>query len=186
MYGLVLAGGHSSRMGYDKSLLQINNKLSYQNATGLLSQHCSRVFISCRNDQNLHFNHPDLIYDNYENCGPIAGVLTAMESYREQDWLVMAVDMLFTSSEMLDYLMKHYSPGMSVFYSTPKNIEPLLGIYAAPIYPQLKNAYSAGLYSLNQILKNTNDVHLLQTNDKILMSVNTPEELEEFLRKSKI
>ena len=51
LYGLVLAGGRSTRMGQDKSLISYHGKAQREYMADLLGQWCSRTFISCRGDQ---------------------------------------------------------------------------------------------------------------------------------------
>ena len=49
--GLVLAGGKSLRMGYDKSSIEWHGKEQRYYMADLLKQYCDEVFISCRADQ---------------------------------------------------------------------------------------------------------------------------------------
>ena len=49
--GLILAGGSSSRMGYDKSEIQYYGMPQYQRLNNLLLNHCDTVFLSRGKDQ---------------------------------------------------------------------------------------------------------------------------------------
>ena len=92
LFGLVLAGGESRRMGHDKALLQRGGQSQLSYLASLLGHCTERVFVSARSDQ---LNDPErgrfaTIADRYEGIGPIAGILSAMDAYPDADWLVVA------------------------------------------------------------------------------------------------
>ena len=81
MNGLLLAGGHSSRMGQPKSLISYHGKPHYQYAAELLSIYCEQVFISCRQEQEAWFEGYETIPDSakYGEIGLLSGVLSAFD-----------------------------------------------------------------------------------------------------------
>ena len=92
LYGLVLAGGKSRRMGQDKALLLREGQSQLSYVATLLEGATERVFVSARHDQQ---DDPErsrfaTIVDRYEDIGPIAGILSAMDEYPDADWLVEA------------------------------------------------------------------------------------------------
>jgi len=89
VYGLVLAGGESRRMGRDnggesrrmgrdKALLVRDGQSQLAHITALLEGITDRVYVSSRQEQQ---NDPERsrfenITDRYEGIGPIAGILS--------------------------------------------------------------------------------------------------------------
>jgi molybdopterin-guanine dinucleotide biosynthesis protein A len=185
MYGLILVGGMSSRMGSDKSFLPVKAEKSYMKAYRLLTPFCDKIYFSCRKEQRINFQEMDIITDKYAECGPIAGILTAMETYRDQNWLVIAVDMLYTTTEMIAELIHNRPDNQSIFFGNNQRVEPLLGIYDRSIYGYLKNAHLSGEFSLNKILTASPDVYLCAAEGRNLASINTPADFEEFNQKLK-
>jgi molybdopterin-guanine dinucleotide biosynthesis protein A len=91
--GYVLAGGHSSRMGTDKTLLQLAGKPLIQRAVGKLCGTCAEVHILSGNPALAAY--APLVPDIHPNCGPIGGMEAAL-THSRYDWnLFIAVDTPF-------------------------------------------------------------------------------------------
>lgn len=70
MNALILAGGRSTRMGTDKSLLTYHHQPQWRYLYELLTPYCSTVFVSCRADQKGNFDSFACLIDNRE-IGPL-------------------------------------------------------------------------------------------------------------------
>ena len=121
LYGLVLAGGKSRRMGQDKALLQREGQSQLSYIASLLEEVTDRLFVSARQDQQ---DDPErsrfaAIVDRYHAIGPIAGILSAMDEYPDADWLVIACDLPNIDRETLDYLIAHRGAGPDDHRSRP-------------------------------------------------------------------
>jgi molybdopterin-guanine dinucleotide biosynthesis protein A len=81
LFGLVLAGGASTRMQRDKAALLYHGKPQLQWTYDLLTEVCERVFVSVRANQAqdpLRAGLPQII-DRLEGKGPIAGIVAAQK-----------------------------------------------------------------------------------------------------------
>ena len=109
VYGLVLAGGQSRRMGRDKALLQRGGQSQLAFAMSVVTECVDRVFVSTRADQTNDAERAqfDQIVDRYDDMGPVAGILTALEDYPEVDWLVVACDLPNISVETMQLLLRN-------------------------------------------------------------------------------
>ena len=109
IFGLILAGGYSRRMGQDKALLDFHGKAQVEHIYGLLQKYCASVFLSKRSDQDTYKN---LAYiddsSEFSHHGPLGGILSAMKKYPQADWLVMACDLPFIS-EILASIGKSFT-----------------------------------------------------------------------------
>src|SRR6478672_2313948 len=100
--GLVLAGGKSVRMGYDKSSIQWHGKEQRYYMADLLKQICKDVFISCRKKQKDKIdNEYKTLADTFTGLGPYGGILSAFREYPDAAWLVMACDLPLLNLDML-------------------------------------------------------------------------------------
>ena len=95
LYGLVLAGGRSTRMRSDKAALEYSGRSQLERAVELVSPLVERVFVSVRADQRsepLRARFEQII-DSGEVEGPIAGIMAAQTRHPAAAWLVLACDL---------------------------------------------------------------------------------------------
>jgi molybdopterin-guanine dinucleotide biosynthesis protein A len=108
LYGLVLCGGKSSRMGEDKGFLIYHNKPQYQHIFEMLQECCIETYISCNSDQSQTIDKQfNIIEDDndYADKGPATGLLTAFSKHPQKDFLVVACDYpLLTEAEIKHFL----------------------------------------------------------------------------------
>ena len=116
IYGLVLAGGKSRRMGQDKALLSRNGKSQLRSMVELLEGHVDRVFVSTRSDQQDEPERRQFeqIVDRYFDMGPAAGILSAMEEHPDVDWLVVACDLPNIDDRTIRFLLDNRAGGTAV------------------------------------------------------------------------
>ncbi|WP_367176780.1 NTP transferase domain-containing protein [uncultured Eudoraea sp.] len=94
LFGLVLSGGKSTRMGQDKGAIQYHDLPQREHLYNLLSQVCTRTFLSIRKDQTDEISTDiDTIIDQDKYKGPFNGLLTAHSIYPEVAWFVIACDL---------------------------------------------------------------------------------------------
>lgn len=179
VYGLVLAGGRSVRMGTDKGLLDYKGKPQREYLFDLLSNLCECVFTSCRAEQKLPYTlNP--IADKFEYEGPLNGILSAIQTHPEKAWLTVAVDMPFVDLAALQFLLANRDPNKmaTCFLHVPENFpEPLLTLWEPAAYPDLITYAAAGNISPRVFLE-TSPIKTLKPVDKrILLNVNYPKDM---------
>lgn len=156
MFGLILTGGRSSRMGQDKSLLNYHGKPQREYLFDLLSPICEQVFMSCNANQiaGLQALFP-YIEDTFEAIGPLGGIATAFEKRPHQTWLVVACDMPFLTEKTIHFLVENQDDSMlATAFRNPENgfPEPLVAIYEPSFYAIILEAISQGKYSPSKLL----------------------------------
>jgi len=183
IYGLVLAGGRSRRMGRDKALLSHAGQSQLAYIAGLLDKAVSRVFVSARADQADDSERArfDQILDRYQDLGPLAGILSAMDEHPDVDWLVVACDLPNVDAATLEYLVANRSPKrpFTAFRSSRDGLpEPLCAIYRPGSAEIIRTFVAEGIVCPRKMLIRS-DTHLLdQPNPVALDNINTPEDLE--------
>ena len=109
LFGLVLAGGASTRMRTDKAALQYHGQPQLQWAFELVAKFCAASFVSVRPDQRsdaARASHPQIV-DRQPGIGPIAGISAALLEQPKAAWLVLACDLPFLTEHALEHLIAH-------------------------------------------------------------------------------
>lgn len=181
VWGLVLAGGHSRRMGCDKAAISVHGVPQARHAYHLLAEVVGKAFVSVRPDQHgvAALDGLPHIDDVYESAGPIGGVLSAMEAYSDVAWLVLACDLPFADARAVRTLLVKRDPSRqgTAFMASDGLFEPLFAIYEPSVHAHLSERFASGLSSLREALADA-DVRLLcPPEDRMLFNVNTPEDL---------
>jgi molybdopterin-guanine dinucleotide biosynthesis protein A len=181
LYGLVLAGGRSTRMGADKAALSVAGRTQLEQAMALLAPRVARAFVSVRADQRAEPLRAafEQIEDSRENSGPIAGILAALERHPRHAWLVLACDLPLLDGATLDRLVRSRAPTRlaTAFRSSHDRLpEPLCAVYEPASGAALAAYVAAGGNCPRKFLMSA-DVELLdEPNPRALDNANTPEE----------
>lgn len=184
IYGLVLAGGRSRRMGQDKALLARGDRSQLAYIVRLLECRLDRVFVSSRADQQSEAERSrfEQIIDRYEGIGPVAGILSAMEEYPDVDWLVVACDLPNVDAQTIAYLLQQRSPEQpfSAYCSSHDGLpEPLCAVYRSCAAHIVRRFVSEGIHCPRKILIRSDTLLLEQVDPRSLDNVNTPDDLRD-------
>jgi molybdopterin-guanine dinucleotide biosynthesis protein A len=169
-------------MGRDKALLVRDGQSQLAYLTSLLKDFVERVFVSARQDQQGDEERGRFakIVDRYENIGPVAGILSALEEYPSVDWLVIACDLPNIDADTIRFLLEHRSAEhpFTAYTSTHDGLpEPLCAIYRSGCTDIVRQFVDDGVNCPRKILIRS-ETHLLEQPDpRALDNVNTPEDL---------
>ncbi|MEP6736683.1 MAG: NTP transferase domain-containing protein [Chryseolinea sp.] len=185
LYGLVLAGGKSKRMGVDKGSIRYHKESQRENVFNLLSALCSQVYTSCNADQSLDESlHP--MIDAYDVDGPMNGILSAFKKHSDKAWLIVAVDLPNITLETLKQLVDARNKqrlSTCYFNSEAGAPEPLLTIWEPAAFPLLVEYVERGNKSPRDFLS-SNDVEMITTmNLAIFLNINNATERDQWLRR---
>ncbi len=183
LYGLVLAGGQSTRMKQDKATLDVHGKSQVTFCYELLTPFCDQVFVSTRKDQFDSRNLKDYLQvhdiEPFINIGPLGGILSAMTQHPEADWLVVACDLPYLNPKTIKHLIQKRNPKKmaTAFISAEDEMpEPLCAIYEAHSLDALMNFRKDGGACPRKFMLNHAVELLTQPDKKALINVNNPEE----------
>ena len=182
VYGLVLSGGKSRRLGRDKALLDRDGRSQLAYIADLLGEYTERVFVSTRADQqdDPERSRFDVLVDRYEDLGPLAGILSAMDAYPGADWLVVACDLPNITGDTLAHLLAHRSDDkpFTAYISSHDGLpEPLCAVWRAGTSDIIRGFIDERVKCPRKILIRS-DTHLIeQLNPRSLDNVNTPDDL---------
>lgn len=182
LFGLILAGGASTRMQTDKGSLVYHQMPQYAYLHQLLDQFCKQVYISGRKeiDYQLPTIHDESEFKEY---GPLAGLLSAYKKH-PGFWIVIAVDYPNFGKEEIAHLIKENNityHATVIFDYEKQYFEPFLGIYSPTLLEFIKNNAAQYKFSAQKILQHemVKKVHPLQSSS--LLNVNTYDHYQSFI-----
>ncbi len=179
---LVLAGGKSARMGQDKGMISWYEQPQRYHIADMLGLLCDEVYISCRPEQQqqiaARYNN---IADTHTGKGPYGAILSALETYPDRAWLVVACDLPLINSATLKYLIdKRDTSYIATTYESPFDglPEPLVTVWEPDSLPILQLFLSQGYSCPRKVLiRNSEVVKVIKPqHPDALLNANTPEE----------
>ena len=179
LFGLVLAGGRSTRMQRDKAAIAYHGQeTQLESAMKLLAPRVARAFVSVRADQAddpVRSAWPRIV-DRGDVEGPIAGISAALATHPDAAWLVLACDLPFLDAATLDALIagRDLERDATAFRSSHDGLpEPLCAIYEPRARAAIAAHLAGGRNCPRKFLINANTRLLDQPNPRALDNVNT-------------
>ena len=180
--GFILAGGNSRRIGTNKALLLFEQKPFLQHIVNIIEPICDKVFISGQNSDYKRFGI-EMVPDLYSDCGPIAGIFSALK-YSFCDWnLLVSVDAPFVNKELFFYLISNIGEADCVIPKHISGVEPLIALYHRRSLPQIEEMIKSGDYRLTNLLAKLNARyvdcnHLIKKDPRLFMNINRMEDYQ--------
>jgi len=189
LYGLVLAGGRSRRMGHDKASLDREGQSQLHFVFSLLQEVTDQTFVSTRVDQADDPERQGFpkIVDRHEDMGPLAGILSALETHSQVDWLVVACDLPNLDRQTLDFLIENRSSDkpFTAYRSSYDGLpEPLCAIYRSGSDVTIRAFVDDGIDCPRKMLTRSESELLDQPNPTALDNINTPDDLANSILRS--
>ena len=178
LYGLVLAGGRSTRMGEDKAALHYAGSTQLERAMALLTPLVTRAYVSVRPDQTADPVRARFaqIEDTLADIGPIAGILAAQARHPEGAWLVLACDLPFLDAATLTHLIAaRDAAGLATAYRSSHDAlpEPLCAIYEPRSHALLERHVAQGRHCPRRFLRSIEARLVEEPNPHALDNINT-------------
>ncbi len=182
VWGLVLLGGQSTRMGQDKSGMVYHGLPQRDHLTALLAPLCQRIYWSVNEVQSNTLTYPHLLPDAYPQQGPLGGLLTAFEAYPAVAWLVVPCDLPHLDAGTLRGLFagRRADNGpaaqlVTAYWDAARTgTEPLVSLWEPEAGPVLRTWFMAGHRSPRQFMAHHPTTRLVAPNYFVFENVNTP------------
>ena len=186
LYGLVLIGGKSSRMGRDKAMLEYHDEPEWKRVLTLIQAQTTKAFISVNTEQAQSFEGVPQVLDSWDSIGPMNGVASALGEYPEAAWLVVACDMPNLNGELIQQLVeaRNLNCDATVFIEADERLEPLCAIYEPQIVEGLLDSIMREDYSLFRCLEQQKIERVALNDTQALKNINTAKESEMYRQHS--
>lgn len=146
VFGGVLIGGGSTRMGQTKSALRYRGKTFVDVVIAVLRQRVEQVVLLGEGQIPTLPADIGRLSDVPGLSGPLAGILAALRWQREACWMVVACDLPLLRVEALDWLLAQRRPDRWAILAkvAPERVEPLLAVYEPESLRLLEDLVAGG------------------------------------------
>jgi len=179
--GIVLAGGKSSRMGYNKCFIPFQHTTIIQKNISILEYFTGNILISANTDDFDRLGYR-IVPDRFKNCGPMGGIYSAIRESRSPVNIIITCDMPFLNVELYEYLLRKFESFDAVVPVYDSKIEPLCGIYSDRVVNVAAEKIRIGSYKITSLLESVNTLYVPITpklkfySEKLFANINTQED----------
>ncbi len=189
LYTAILIGGKSRRMGRPKHLICTDSKTWLERTVTLLTPIVDKIVVIGAGELPLSCAALPRLPDIAETGGPLAGILAAMRSAPQADWLVFACDMPAITAESVRWLLQQEKKAPAAWGVVPRLdaakefYEPLFALYKAPALALFEELLQQGKCRISLVAESPQIATPLvpPALHKAWNNINTPKELDIFI-----
>jgi len=187
---LILAGGKSRRMKTDKAFLRLGNETFIGRLIKELRNFPELLISAAPGNAALYKTlGVEVIEDSIPDCGPMGGLLTALNACRSGALLAVSCDFPFFNAALAERLADELCLGdydAVIPVTRDGVIQPLCAIYRKTCADVFSDQIKRGEYKMQDALKML-DCSVISTgalsfHDAPFFNVNTPEDYDEALK----
>lgn len=140
---VLLAGGGSTRMGVDKTMLPVDGRPMIEHIRDQLRPWFARVIVSSNNAAAHGFLGVPIIPDQAPGQGPLMGVVSAFKAAPDELCFVMACDIPQVDIDLVRTMIRQADDCDAVVPHSGRP-EPLFAVYRKSVLPVFERMLSAG------------------------------------------
>ncbi len=185
--GVILAGGQSRRMGFDKAGAEIQGSPMLSRMIETLGAVTPHILLSTGLIPYSDTKIPE-VPDEFPDCGPLGGIYSALKVSQSTLNLVLSCDMPFVSPSLLNYLIERAAKNNALITAPVDHggqIQLLCAVYHKNILPVLEKQINLQELKLRALVEKVlverieiSIEHPLYS-EHAFKNVNTPEALKE-------
>jgi molybdopterin-guanine dinucleotide biosynthesis protein A len=187
--GIILAGGKGSRLGREKSLLNVGEKQLINRVIAAIQQVCQEILIVTSKEQytNLAAAKLDasIVVDLFPGRAALGGIYTGLNTAKTFHSLVVACDMPLLNSKLLSYIAD-IAPGFDIVI--PKlgtQLETLHAVYSKNCLEYIKRLIDSNNLQIFEFFNSVkirhvgeDEINRYDPHHLSFLNINTIEDLE--------
>jgi molybdopterin-guanine dinucleotide biosynthesis protein A/nucleoside-triphosphatase THEP1 len=183
---IIMAGGGSSRMGTDKSMLPIKGQSMIEAICEQLRGSFDQILISANEVDKFAFLGFEVVPDQVPEQGPLMGIASALEASANELNFVVACDIpkinLACVNRMLTEAVESKAD-IVVPTTGEEKYEPLFAIYRKTVLEAINKVLSSGKRKITDVFTLCTVKHIELDDTDWLINLNTMADYEEFQKK---
>jgi molybdopterin-guanine dinucleotide biosynthesis protein A len=148
---IILAGGASERMGFDKRKLTLGDRSLAQHTLALAEKLSDDIVVSS-NEQIAEFDGSLVIPDRMPGEGPVGGLISSLPHIQYPNAIVLTIDMPLVTPELVYRLLDQHRANEITYFSVKKYMQPFPAIYPSGLTEMIAEALAKNIKSLKGLL----------------------------------
>jgi len=186
----ILAGGKSSRLGFDKQLLMEDNRRILETVIDTLKQVFSDILIVTAKPELYEGMAVRLCRDEYRDKGPLAGIHAALTNARSRYVYLLACDMPVVNLAFIRYMMARVQDSGADICACRYNdrMEPFNTFYSMSLLGEVIHRLETGnsslfrfIYASRACVIDQEDAARFDKELRMFTNINTRSEYEKYL-----
>jgi molybdopterin-guanine dinucleotide biosynthesis protein A len=178
---VILAGGASSRMGRDKSLMIVGGKPLIQSVWEQLAVRFGDILVSTNDREKVAFLQARSVPDIVPGCGPLMGIRSALEAARNDRVFVTACDIPVIDFDLVERMLVLAQDFDCVIPRSRIGHEPLFAVYRKSSIPAMRDALDSGERRISSVFPKVRTRVFDLGSAGWYRNLNTKEDLAEYL-----
>jgi len=187
--GIILAGGLSSRMGSDKSLMAYKNETFIEHMVRKMRQVVDEIIIASNHTAKYGIPGTVEVQDIYPDMGPLGGIHAGLLASQKPWAIVVATDMPLFKANLALFLLERSAGYDVVVPYINGRWEPLCAVYSRECLKPIVECLKADIrqihrfYSQVKVLKvGEEELSRVGKIDELFYNMNTPEDYRNLMR----
>ena len=188
---VILAGGQSSRMGFDKRFLKVNGLFLMDGIIELLQRDFEEIFVVSSKTEEYKEGGVTFLQDEVAGFGPLGGIHTALRASGSQYAYIIACDMPCINLNYIKYMkeiiVKENCRPEAVVARFGEWIEPFNGFYSKKLKTHIETKIHEGERKISNVLLNRAVFYIKESDARkfspdwdMFKNLNTLEDLKTF------
>lgn len=183
---IIMAGGQSTRMGQDKTMLPVNGKPVIKHIFEQLRPHFSQILISSDDTSKYSFLGAEVVPDKVAGKGPLMGIASTLRVSENQVNFVIACDIPEVDISFVRRMVRESRGFDAVVPRTgPSQYEPLFAVYKKSSLAAIDKAIASGNYRIIEPFKDCKVNYIDSICVQQFENLNTMKDYREFIGKEK-
>lgn len=193
---IILAGGKSMRMGFDKQFLKLENKSNVELLIEKLSPLFSDFIIVTNkpneyDDEKVKYEKIKLVSDEIKDKGPLSGIHIGLKESKSKYAYLIACDMPIVNLDYIRYMMAllKIKESDAVVTEDRIGIEPFNAFYSRDLYKVIELYLNSDKRDIKTLLQTVNTTYIphkkalkMSPDWSMFLNLNTKEDLEKYER----
>lgn len=190
---IILAGGKSQRMGFDKKNIKIEGMYLLDSIVNVLEKEFDKIIIVTNTPCRLNKSNIIYVYDELKDIGPLGGIHAGLKASNSKYNYLIACDMPYINLDYIKFMKNKLKGNPDAVITRYKNwIEPFNGIYSKNLINKIEEYTKENKRNIFSLLDISNVLYVKEDTArdfspdwKMFQNLNTKKELVEYVNYNK-